>query len=68
MGSNISPGSLVPFGSSSSDDAAAIIATILYYVVAVIVFLVYAMEEFGLFIAILYSLFWPFGILWSILC
>lgn len=66
MGSNISPGSLVPFG-SSSDDAGEVILTIVYYIIAVIVFLVYAYDEFSLFIAILYSLFWPIGIIYNLL-
>lgn len=65
MGQNISPGSLVPSG--SSNDSGEIIATILYYVAAIIVFLIYAKEEFILWVAILYSLFWPFGIIYSLL-
>ena len=66
MGSNISPGSLVPFGSSSGD-AGDVILSIVYYIIAIIVFLVYAYDEFSLFVAIIYSLFWPFGILCSLI-
>lgn len=60
------PGKLYATGGSSSfsssDDVAQIIGGIVYYLVAALVYLIYAKNVFGIGLAIVYSLFWPFGI------
>ncbi len=60
---DIIPGSLVSPGNSDCEW----VATLIYYIVAFIVFFVYAYDEFCLGAAILYSLFWPFGFLYSLI-
>ena len=63
---DIKPGSLVSLESSSGNGEW--IFGIIHYIVAAIVFLAYAKARFSLGIAILYSLFWEFGLIISLIC
>lgn len=62
---NITPGSLVSLNSDNSSGEW--ILGSIHYVVAIIIFFAYAKAKFSLGIAILYSLFWEFGLIYSLL-
>ena len=61
---NIAPGNLTRVG---DDGNGASIGLVIYYIVALIVFFAYAKAEFSLFGAIMYSLFWPYCILYELI-
>lgn len=51
-----------PSAGPSKEDTSEVIMMVVYYAIAALVFIFYANGEFGTGGAILYSLFWPFGI------
>lgn len=59
---DITPGSL-----SFAGDNGEIWGMVFYYIIAIIVFFAYAKSTFSLGIAILYSLFWPQGLIYTLL-
>lgn len=64
--SDMIPGHLYA-GGAGTDDKAGAIGLIVYYLIAAIVYFAYAKAEFSVGLAIVYSLFWPFGVGYSIL-
>ena len=64
--SDMIPGHLYTDGSGSGDKATGI-GLFVYYLIAAIVFFAYAKAEFSLGLAIVYSVFWPFGVGISVL-
>jgi len=59
------PFDIIPGSLCQADDDGEVWLMIIYYIIAIIVFFVYAKAEFSLFMAILYSLFWPFGLIYT---
>lgn len=59
------PLDIIPGSLSHGGDDGEVWFGIIYSIVAIIIFLAYAKSEFSLVIAILYSLFWPYGLLYT---